>query len=96
MTIESYLRARSAEVFYTHSLEELLDMAAEVDPAFRKVFAAKKLDRYYIPTRYPNGLPDGIPADVYTEKAAQDAVALAEEVVEAIRERLEGGSPASP
>ena len=26
------------------------------------------LDTYYIPTRYPNGLPDRIPAEVYTEE----------------------------
>ena len=25
-------------------------------------------DTYYIPTKYPNELPDGIPAEVYTEK----------------------------
>ena len=25
-------------------------------------------DTYYIPTKYPNGLPDGIPAEVYTEE----------------------------
>jgi HEPN domain-containing protein len=31
------------------------------------------LDGYYIPTRYPNGLPDGIPADVYTRAAAEQA-----------------------
>jgi HEPN domain-containing protein len=41
--------------------------------------AAKTLDKFYIPTRYPNGLPDSIPADVYTAadaKRALDAVAL--------------------
>ncbi|MGD8967651.1 MAG: hypothetical protein PVI07_09095 [Anaerolineae bacterium] len=30
--------------------------------------------RYYVATRYPNGLPDGIPADTYTRQAAEDAV----------------------
>lgn len=39
----------------------------------------------YIPTRYPNGLPDGIPAQVYNEKAAREAVALAEDVVETVK-----------
>jgi HEPN domain-containing protein len=40
------------------------------------------LDGYYFPTRYPNGLPDGIPAEVYTQAAAVDAVSLAEEAVD--------------
>jgi HEPN domain-containing protein len=47
------------------------------------------LDGYYVPTRYPNGLPDGIPADVYTQEAALGAVALAEEAVEFVRSLLE-------
>ena len=46
------------------------------------------LDGYYIPTRYPNGLPDGIPADVYTEKAASAAVELAEAAVGFVKRRL--------
>jgi HEPN domain-containing protein len=39
------------------------------------------LDGYYITTRYPNSLPDGIPAEVYTKDAAMSAVSLAEEAV---------------
>ncbi|MFN2433299.1 MAG: hypothetical protein ABR599_10900 [Gemmatimonadota bacterium] len=41
-----------------------------------------------MPTRYPNSLPDGIPADVYTRTAAAGAVQLATQVVDAVRERL--------
>ena len=44
-----------------------------------------------IPTRYPNGLPDGIPADVYTEGAAQDAVRLAGEAVARVAALLSPG-----
>lgn len=43
------------------------------------------LDGYYIPTRYPNGLPDGIPAEVYNEEVAKSAVALAEEAVNYVK-----------
>lgn len=48
------------------------------------------LDGYYIPTRYPNGLPDGIPADVYTREAAEGAVALAREVLDRVAELIQG------
>jgi HEPN domain-containing protein len=44
---------------------------------------------YYIPTRYPNGLPDGIPADVYTQDAAMGVVALAEEAVAWVKQLLD-------
>ncbi len=95
--LKAFLYAQGLEVVLGHSVERLCAAASAYEPAFRTHARSwSLLDAYYIPTRYPNGLPDGIPADVYTEKAAQDAVALAEEVVEAIRERLEGGSPASP
>jgi HEPN domain-containing protein len=46
------------------------------------------LDGYDVPTRYPNTLPDSIPARVYTEPAAREAVALAAEVVRFVAERL--------
>jgi HEPN domain-containing protein len=49
------------------------------------------LDSYYIPTRYPNGLPDGIPAEVYTKDAAQGAVSLAIEAVDYIEQLLSLG-----
>lgn len=35
---------------------------------------AKYLDRYYIPTRYPNGWAAGVPADYYGKEDAKDAV----------------------
>ena len=39
------------------------------------------LDSYYIPTRYPNGLPGDIPARVYNAEAASTALSLTEGVV---------------
>ncbi len=38
---------------------------------------AKLLDKLYIPTRYPNGLPEGIPHDYFTKKEAEEAVRAA-------------------
>ena len=42
-------------------------------------------DSYYIPTRYPNGLPDDIPANVYNREAATSALTLAEEVLSEVQ-----------
>jgi HEPN domain-containing protein len=44
------------------------------------------LDQYYIPTRYPDGLPGGLPFEVYT--ADQDAVATCDRVIDLARQRL--------
>ncbi len=46
------------------------------------------LDGYYLPTRYPNSLPGGIPARVYHREAAQEAVALARDVVDFVAARM--------
>jgi HEPN domain-containing protein len=41
-----------------------------------------------VPTRYPNAVPDSIPARIYTESVAKEAVSLAEEVVHFVEEAL--------
>ncbi|MBW1729170.1 MAG: HEPN domain-containing protein [Deltaproteobacteria bacterium] len=50
-----YLKVESSLVFLTHSIDDLSEMAIEIDSDFNEVKKAKKLDEYYIPTRYPNG-----------------------------------------
>jgi HEPN domain-containing protein len=78
-----YLSIRSIEVLFTHSIDELLDSVAEIDPAFREVAGAKKLDRYYIPTRYPNGLPGGVPSRYFDDPVeAEEAMQLAKNVLD--------------
>ena len=89
--LKAFLYSQGEEIVLGHSVERLCAAAA----AFRSEFAKKAqrwslLDGYYIPTRYPNSLPGGIPANVYTEEAAKGAVALAEQAVAWIRQLLEG------
>lgn len=44
--------------------------------------------RFY-PTRYPNGLPGGVPSRFYTDpEEAAEASALARQVIEAVAQRL--------
>jgi HEPN domain-containing protein len=50
-----------------HSLLEMLLELEKKDSIFRDIRnEAKRLDRFYIPTRYPNGLPGGSPFQVYS------------------------------
>ena len=42
---------------------------------------AKLLDKYYIPTRYPNGFASGKPADYFTLEEAEEAVDAAREIL---------------
>jgi len=43
--------------------------------------SARLLDRQYIPTRYPDNLPDGAPTDYYQLADADDAIRAAETIV---------------
>jgi HEPN domain-containing protein len=39
------------------------------------------LDRFYIPTRYPNGLPAGVPHDYFSQEDAAKAIEAAETIL---------------
>lgn len=50
---------------------------------------AKFLDRYYIPTRYPDALASpAVPYETYTEKDAVEAIGLAEKITELVKQKL--------
>jgi len=53
---------------------------------------AKKLDKLYIPTRYPNGLPDLIPAEVFTGDEAQSAILAAQQLLADVRAMMNSAS----
>lgn len=53
------------------------------------IFLSKKLDKYYIPTRYPNGFEIGAPKDYFTEQEAKEAIENAEEIIKFCRESLQ-------
>ncbi len=58
-------------------------MAMPNPPGFsvELVDCARRLDRFYIPTRYPNGFAQGAPQDYFTERDAQETVADAERIL---------------
>jgi len=87
--LKAFLYARGEELVIGHSVERLCTAAAGFDREFaEKVKKWSILDGYYVATRYPNGLPDSIPARVYTAQAAADAVSIAGEVVDFVRHRI--------
>lgn len=87
--LKAFIYAQGEEIVLGHSVERLCRAASQWEPAFSE--AVKRwsvLDGYYVPTRYPNGLPDSIPAHVYTRDSAVSAVALAEDVVNFVSGKL--------
>lgn len=73
-----------------HSLFEMLQELIESHPEFEDIVdGSRRLDRYYIPTRYPNGLPGGTPYELYDEKDLQDAEANLKKIINTCRLFLE-------
>ena len=84
-----YLKVESVQIFHTHSINDLLEMAVELDPDFKQVASAKKLDRYYIMTRYPNGLPGGVPSRYFDDpEEAEEAMRIARSAIELIEGKI--------
>jgi len=71
----------------TRLVEEFPDEAVRADLMFF-LSQAKRLDKLYIPTRYPNGLPDSIPAEVFTLEEAQEAINMAKQLLDLAAEKM--------
>jgi HEPN domain-containing protein len=89
MALKAFLYASGEEIVLGHSIQRLSAEAVRYHPEFgERARRWSILDGHYVPTRYPNSLPDSIPARVYTEDAAREAVRLATEIVVYVTERL--------
>lgn len=72
-----------------HSVTLLLEsLAGKLPPAPEGIEAANRLDKHYIPSRYPNGLAASYPGKLYTKREAEGAIADARIVIEFCRRHL--------
>lgn len=88
--LKAFLYFRGAREVRGHAAGELCDDAATLDPAFHDLRPVVVLaDKYYIPTRYPNGLTQGgLPFEAYDAEDAAKAIRMARQALDFIRPRL--------
>lgn len=69
---------------YGHSVSRLLsDLAPRgIDVSDGVMRSAKILDRYYVPTRYPNAWAEGAPHEYYAKVDAEESLSQAGNVLE--------------
>lgn len=80
--LKACLYATGERLVFEHSTFELTEKLAEVSPKFNEIInATKRLDRFYIPTRYPNGLPGGVPYKHFTKEDFESALSDGEAVI---------------
>ncbi|MCL5264305.1 MAG: HEPN domain-containing protein [Chloroflexi bacterium] len=90
--LKAYLFLRGRRAIISHSVASLLRECEQIDSSFSLVRLAKELDKYYIPTRYPNGLPDQIPHEYYGKEDARKCISHAQAVLKLVSERTKSSS----
>lgn len=90
VALKAFIIARRRRQIWEHSIQELARLCSQYDKDFTElVEAGKILDRYYIPTRYPDALASpAVPYKTYIKKDAIEAISLAEKMTEMVRKRL--------
>lgn len=85
--LKGYLYGQGERTVPAHAVQELLRLASRYHPAFQKLAERGRiLDRYYIPTRYPDALaPPAVPFESFTVEDAREAIAIATEILTAVR-----------
>ncbi len=87
--LKSVIYLNKEDLVLGHSINKLSNWAGEFDNSFKKLGQEVSIfDTYYIPTRYPNGLPDGIPAEVFNKNIAQNALNLVKKSIKVVRNYL--------
>ena len=76
-----------------HSIRKLIEDLENVDLSLYDrlkslLRAGTVLDRFYIPTRYPNGLPELTPAEAYLEEDAEECIQQAGKILVAVKSLL--------
>jgi HEPN domain-containing protein len=65
--LKACLYARGDRHIIGHSVFEMVHELSKSEKTFKLIMnEARRLDRFYIPTRYPNGLPGGAPFQAFT------------------------------
>jgi HEPN domain-containing protein len=93
--VKAILYAGGVRPVLGHSLGELGREAAGHMPEFEELRPkVAKLDRFYIPTRYPNGLPEGgLPSEAFDQDDARSAIEIAAKALDAARQFLDQARP---
>jgi len=76
-----------------HSIKKLIEDLNSVDlKLYQRLESLTRmglvLDRFYIPTRYPNGLPDITPDEAFTDEDADTCITYSKKIIDEVRSIL--------
>ncbi len=88
-SLKAYLLAKTAGYPRTHKLVDLLGECQKLDPDFARFSEdCLTIDQYYIPTRYPNGVPGSSSSGIPDKREAEAALASAEAILQFVSSLL--------
>ena len=89
MAVKAFLYGKGRRAVPVHSIQELALQCTDTDEAFKEAVEwGKILDRYYIPTRYPDALArPAVPFRSFTERDAQQAHQYATDIIGIVKAR---------
>ena len=74
---------------YGHSVLRMLkELPKEIRPDRNLLKKAADLDKFYIPTRYPNGFDWGAPMDYFEKEDAEKAIENAGEIIRYAKDKI--------
>ena len=85
--VKAVAQARAGDAM-GHAVSRLLQAVFDGPVPKELLDAAGRLDRFYIPTRYPNGWAAGKPGDYYSREDAEAAISDARGIVEFCQSHL--------
>lgn len=84
--LKAYLFSIGKRKILTHSTYSLAKECAKENNIFNSLLSiCAELDKNYIPSRYPNGLPDSIPSEVYLKNDAMVSIDNCGKILEIIQ-----------
>ncbi len=89
-SLKAFLLSRGRRFVPIHAVGELAREASALERRFEPlVERAKRLDRHYLTSRYPDALPEpAIPAEVYVREDAEEAVSASRSILEMARRMI--------
>ncbi len=87
--LKGFLRSRQRSVPKSHTLQELLAICQRLDESFERLrVTCIQLDRFYIPTRYPDALPGMLPEGLPARRDAEEAIELLQDALDWIKQKV--------
>lgn len=88
--LKSFAFLKGENMLFEHLLERIIERCMKYNDKFGKFKEnARKLDKYYIPTRYPNGLPfPAVPSTYFSKNEAKEAIKVATEIIIFVKSKL--------